>query len=386
MTIEEDRTYILEILSHLEHTQTKNYYEIPVNAWVLNEENTQKFNRLVCWLKASEFFKIKRTKSGGICVDKGKGAIFPSFDVRKKPTGFELTIVSNVLGSYRIQLRNSTKDLFEEAKMKISGKTAYYKFKELCLEFGIDLANYEENDIKKAEATKESIPEAKICFSSDRIENMMLYGNNGRPATFNKMFHIDFHSSFMSGLVNTHPEFKAVVEHVYNNRKKDNLYYKSILNMTFGYMQSEYIKYKHSHLSKDMLVDNNNRIDKLTKDLLNNDKVPILYNTDGIWYYSSNGEPYHGDGEGPGIGCWENDHFNCEFRCKSKGAYEYMEDGKYHPVVRGFTKYDKIEPDRSKWSWGDIFREEASVISFSLKNDYIMTDKEIRGVIEYEEI
>ena len=386
MTIEEDRINILDMLSKLDNAKTKNYYDIPVNAWTINEDNVIKFNRIVSWLKASEFFKLKRTKSGGICVDKGKGAQFPSFDVRKKGTGFELTIVSHEIGCYRIQLRNSVKDLFEEAKMKISGKKAYYKFKELCLEFGIDLSKYEEKDEEKAYEVKETIPDAKICFYSDKVEQMMMTGKQGKPATLKKIFHIDFHSSFMSGLVNTHPEFKEVVEHIYNNRKKDNLYYKSILNMTFGYMQSEYIKYKHSHLSKDMLEDNNRRIDKLTQDLLEHDKMPILYNTDGIWYYSSDGQPYHGEGEGPGIGCWENDHFNCEFRCKSKGAYEFIEEGKYYPVVRGLTKYDKIKPDRETWQWGDIFREDAEVISFTLKNNFVRMDGEVKGAIEYEKI
>ena len=56
--------------------------------------------------------------------------------------------------------------------MKISGKNAYYKFKELCSDFGIDLSNYEENDEEKAYAVKETIPDAKICFSSDRIEQI----------------------------------------------------------------------------------------------------------------------------------------------------------------------------------------------------------------------
>ena len=114
--------------------------------------------------------------------------------------------------------------------------------------------------------------------------------------------------------------------------------------------------------------------------------MPILYNTDGVWYYSPNGKPYHGEGEGKGIGCWENDHLDCKWRAKSKGCYEFIEEGKYSPVVRGLTKYDKIKPDRTTWEWGDIFKKEAEVIQLKLKDEYLWLDNELKGVIIYEEV
>ena len=388
MTAIEDTDRVVDILSQFENVKLKkiNYYSIPVTALNFTEEHVEVFNSIVSWLEGMEFFKIVRTPSGGICTDKGKGAYWPAFDVRKKPTGVELTIISNAYGCYRIQMRNSSSDLFEENKMKINGKTAFYKFKDVCKQFNIDLKDYMETDKEKCKQNKESIEDAKVCFTNMMIENTMLHGNKGKPSTLNNMFHIDFHSSYMSGLVNTHHEFKDVVNHIYEKRKEDNGYYKAILNMTQGYMQSYLCGCRWAHLSRDMIHDNNRRIDELTKDLRDSGMRPILYNTDGIWYYSPSGKPYHGKGEGKGIGTWENDHLNCKFRCKSKGCYEYIEDGIYHPVVRGLTKYDKIKPDRTTWEWGDIFKEETDIITFKLKGNYLYMDDELKGVTKYEEI
>ena len=39
--------------------------------------------------------------------------------------------------------------------------------------------------------------------------------------------------------------------------------------------------------------------------------------------------------------------------------YEFIEDGKYTPVVRGKTKLDRVKP-RSEWQWGDIFKYDAN--------------------------
>lgn len=391
MNVIDKKNEILDILNQFDTVKMikPNYYEIPVTAYPFTEENCETFNTLVCWLKASEFFRIVRTKSGGICVDKAKGAKFPAFDVRAARLGVELTIRMPNLNCYRIQLRNSSKELFDSEgnKMKINGKTAFYKFRELCeKDFGINLDSYIIQDKEERKKIKESIEPAKIDFYSQRQALNLLFGDHNKPLTVTNAFHIDFHSSYMSGLANTHPEFKQVVEYLYENRKKDNVYYKAILNMTFGFMQSMHYGYRLAHLSRDMIADNNRRIEKLTNDLINDKKAVLAYNTDGIWYYSPNGKPYHGEGEGEGIGKWSNDHCNCKIRFKSKGCYEYIEDGVYHPVVRGLTEYDKVEPDRTKWQWGDIFRNDCKIIEFELKNDYLYFNDKMIGVIDYEEI
>ena len=77
-----------------------------------------------------------------------------------------------------------------------------------------------------------------------------------------------------------------------------------------------------------------------------------MINVDGIWYQ---GEIYHDEDEGPNIGQWANDHINCKWRAKSSGSYEFIEDGKYYPVVQGCTGYDCVKP-RTEWEWGDIYK------------------------------
>ena len=353
-----------------------NYYKIPVSAFPFNEENVSMVNEFLHEIyENTEYSKIKRTHSGGISVAK-KNRNFPAYDLRQeRGSGIELNVVS-WFGSFRLQLRSSSKELFEDKEMKIWGRKAFFEFKEYCLDFGIILEDYLERDIEKAKKIKEQIPAPKICFYNPKEENRLI------PKTFECMHHLDFHSSHMSGLVNRNPEFRRVVEYIYNRRKEDDIMFKSILNMTFGYMQSKGVAYGYSALSKDMLEDNNARIEQLTLELIENGYIPYLYNTDGIWYYGKE-EPYHGPLEGKGIGKWENDHIGCKFRAKSSGCYEYIENGVYHPVVRGLTYYDRKEPDRTKWVWGDIFRNDVIPLMWKInKEGYIDYAKEEEANVE----
>ena len=104
----------------------------------------------------------------------------------------------------------------------------------------------------------------------------------------------------------------------------------------------------------------------------NSGRIVISYNTDGVWY---DGEIYHGEGEGPNLGQWSNDHVNCMFRAKSAGAYEFIEDGKYYPVVRGQTTLDAIKP-RSSWEWGDIYKSTSLQYYYNPKDMHIYRKEE----------
>lgn len=125
-------------------------------------------------------------------------------------------------------------------------------------------------------------------------------------------------------------------------------------------------------MAKDAIADNNKRLFDLSQKISDSGRQVMLWNTDGVWYQ---GDIYHGEGEGKKLGDWENDHVNCSLRIKSKGAYEYIEDGKYYPVLRGYTKLDKVKP-RNEWKWGDIFHTDAVVIEFYWREGIGLTDKE----------
>ena len=74
-------------------------------------------------------------------------------------------------------------------------------------------------------------------------------------------------------------------------------------------------------------------------------------------------------------GEWENDHTNCIFRSKSKGAYQFIEDNKVHTVLRGYTHLDRVVK-RDDWKWGDIYNTDANILNWKFDKD--------KGVIVYE--
>lgn len=217
---------------------------------------------------------------------------------------------------------------------------------------GIDINNYA-NDPKEGKEIKESGAFPKYIIDMD----VNICGK-----TFDNCHHIDFHSSFPSGLVNTHPEFRKTIERLYHLRKTDPER-KLALNSFIGCRQSPHEPWhrRWTKLAKDAIEDNNRRIREMDARLLANGDQVLGHNTDGIWY---TGPIYHGEGEGPELCQWRNDHVNCRFRAKSNGAYEFIEDGKYYPVIRGHTNLDRSKPDRNTWSWGDIFKLSQRVYRF----------------------
>lgn len=343
-----------------------NYYKLPITAYNFSEENCMMFNHIVSCLEGSHFGKIKRTPSGGISAEVGD---LPAYDVRYSGGCIEITIV-NHKGSFRLQWRNSPLEAFEDKSLRMSGHQAFSAFKSVCSRFGIDLSRYAHLNSKQAQMEKDQIESAIIRVVSKKFVDR----------EFKNVHHIDFHSSYMSGLVNTHPEFGDVVKYIYENRKQDDFKFKAILNMTQGYMQSKLCNYKYAHLSRDMIKDNNDRIRALVDKLMKNKRLPLLINTDGIWYQ---GELYHDENEGTGICTWGHDHTNCTLRIKSAGAYEFIENGEYYPVVRGFTKLDQIKP-RDMWTWGDIYNDRSEPIQYMFKEGYILWDGEAKGVVDYE--
>lgn len=344
-----------------------NYYKMPITAYKFNEENVKLFNHIVSCLYGSDIKKIKRTPSGGVSLDNLDEI---AYDVRAQRGSIEITIINYFGKSFRLQWRNSASNNFDDTSLKMCGHQAFSSFRDVCRVFDIDLSKYAHLDYESALKEKNEIEPSIIRVVSEKFLNR----------TFENVHHIDRHSSYMSGLVNTHPEFKDVVEYIYEHRKDDDIKFKSILNMTQGYMQSSHCKYKYAHLSRDMIKNNNDWVRNTIKSMLSKGIVPLLINTDGIWY---TGEMYHDGNEGSGICTWGHDHTNCTFRIKSAGAYEYIENGVYHPVVRGQTKLDLVK-DRKDWLWGDIYEDNCKEIIYTFRDGYIYIDDELKGAVEYE--
>lgn len=319
-----------------------NYLRIPKLQLKLSNKNIEMYNKQIDALKELELPLLERTPSGGI----KKWSVFKGYDSRRiGRSGFELT-VSTPWTSYRLIIKNNV-DENDEA-LQLTGRQSFLIIKNEFEKDGIKLMDYSTMSGLYIKETEIEPPMIKVGpeLQLDKV--------------YEHVTHLDFHSSYPGGLANKHPEMRKTLERIYEKRKtSDNdAKLKLALDASIGFFQSEYCckdgdKYALANLSRDAINDNNDRIRQVEMELLMAGKTPLLYNTDGIWYLGGpleNGRDY-----GKGIGKWENDHFDCTIRVKSKGAYEYIENGKYQPVLRGTTQLDQTKP-RNKWVWGDIYK------------------------------
>lgn len=325
-----------------------NYRNIPVTCLDVTEENAKIFNEILDNLKRLNLFKLVRTPSGGISKTV-KNFRIPSYDYSTSNSGAELIILL-VKGFYRIQFRHLAKA--DNGNVEMTGRTAFETFRDLCADKGINLSKYA---ISNGYEVKNEISKPLIKVERDAFLDKI----------FRNAHHIDFHNSYPAGLVNTHPEFKELITELYEKRK-ENKVYKAVLNYTIGFMQSKWTGYRYTNLARDAINDNNKRIIELSERLRKTGHTILAYNTDGIWYL---GDEYHGEGEGDSLGQWHNDHNAEQIRFKSAGSYEFIENGEYHPVVRGYTTLDR-ELDRTEWKWGDIYT--SGVIQYAFNENGII--------------
>ena len=332
-------------------TRHPNLLEIPNNKLQMTSDNAKLFNTLVKYCEENNYHTIKWTKSGGIAQGK-KVFMLPSYGI--KMVG-KTTVVLVICTSkfYRFTFGIARKE-----QKDISGYASFKAFKQTCEKYDINIDDYA---IDNGEEYKENFP----------IPYRKLYNERFADIVLENVHHIDLNSSFMSGLASSYPEFKPVVEELYSKRKENEIY-KAILTHTYGYLQSELVNYKYILLSKAMVDYNNAYLDSLTNKLKESGRIILAYNADGIWY---KGDIYHDENEGKNIGQYKNDHTNCTIRFRSPNAYEFIENDKYHAVISGLTRLDKIKP-REEWTWGDIYKC-GDIETWNLKNNRIVYDGEV---------
>ena len=333
MTYTEIKSFIDSKLSGVYQGAIPNQYSSRPLKLDPTPENAEIFNEIYLYLKNTDLYTLERAPSGAI--RKGPRYIknLYAWDIKSSSLGLMITIC---IGGYIYAIKFG---LFKkDTAPEIYPTVAFKQFTDKCAEFGIDLESYA---IDNGAEVREQTEKVYIDMS---IKDKVL----------KNVHHLDFHSSFPAGLANTHPEFRPVMEYYYNIRKTDPAA-KFLMNSGIGFMCTDKFGFraKYAHLRKDAVEDNNRRIEELRLRLILTGHTIIGHNTDGIWYQ---GDIYHGPGEGKKLGEWENDHLNCTFRAKSNGAYEFIEDGKYHVVMRGQSSYDAINPDRNTWQWGDIYK------------------------------
>lgn len=252
-----------------------------------------------------------------------------------------------------------------------SGRKALARARKDALKFGFNL---DELAIPNGMEVKKTIPNPLIWLD-DAIVNKTIEG----------VHHIDFKSSHCFGMFESFPQLEEMIRFWYSLRKKSEVY-KNQLVMTWGAFQSPALcGAKWSHISKAGIESTNRRVLEMVDILKRTGRKILCLNTDGIWYQ---GDIYHGENEGEDIGQWMNDHTNCKIRFKSKGCYEFIEDGIYCPVARGRTNLDNIKK-RSEWEWGDIYHEKCltSFYKFDSEEGILpMTEEEIEMAETIEKV
>lgn len=337
-------------LSFCPYRRAVNKLALPNNRVPANDDGMKIFNEAIrLCVRRYRRPKLIRTPSGGIMrySDYGFG-----FDVTKASvtliyygpiesiydTGFRLTFGGTVKGDGQ----------------SITGRGA---FRAMVAEFakdGIDLYSYA---IENGEEVKKEIKKPKIELDPD----MKL------DTTYRHVNHLDLHSAYPSGLALAHPELRPTIERIYENRKRSDKdkSLKLQLDASMGYFQSKFctsrkVRGKHcvlAHLAKDGVNWCRDTMERIAKELKAQKKKILAFNTDGVWYVDKKSD-FHSDLIGEGLGKAGIDHVDCQIRFKSKGSYEFIENGVYKPVVRGLTKLDRIK-DRKDWEWGDIYQDEA---------------------------
>lgn len=339
------RDYLVNNFRHsITGRKSLNYLRIPVTNLDVNDENAHLFNKIYKWCLDNIDKTITRTPSGGISI-KFTNMKGEQFDIRQTGSCIELTILI-LEGWFRIQFRSKPSQ--DDGKV-IYGRLAFNQFKKDCKEkLNIDIDDY---SVDNGQEINDSISRYQI-----KLLQRAYIGK-----TLANVHHIDFRSAFASGVIKDYPEFYPVYKEYFDKRRQDE-YYKQILTNSIGYMHSKCCNYRFSNIAKSAVDNTNNAINDMVKELRDNGRIPLMINTDGIWYY---GDIYHNDNEGDNLGNWHNDYVNCKFRAKSDGAYEFIDqDGKYHPVIRGKTRLDRVK-DRSEWQWGDIFNIDAVEITYN---------------------
>lgn len=325
---------------HINYKMKLNKNQIPVNHFTF--ENLDEFNKIYFYVK-EKYQLVKSTPSQGIS-NKVSERLHERYFIVKGNQRFELVVICSE-GCYRFLLQNK-----KQKGNDIPGQQACRSIYNWAESYNIDMSKYityNGLDVKK-EIEKPHIQVLQKLMLNKRLSNV---------------YHMDFRSSYASRICEAYPELKPMYEDIFNHRKENNGYYKHVLTNSIGCWQSAYCvdwftkhkvaPYQFAELSKIAINGTRAKIEEMIIKLKKENMVPLLTNTDGIWYYSDHGA-YHDKDEGPELGKWENDHVNCIFLMTSEGRYQYLEDGICHTVVRGLCNLDAAEPDRDKWQFGDI--------------------------------
>lgn len=325
----------------------------------------EEWNEIALYCK-KHYLEVKPTLSGAMPINKNHN-LRERYMIVLGNQRAELTIAC-AKGLFRFVLKPKAGE-----HNPVTGRQADQIFYSKCDEYGINISEYmitNGKDVKK-----------EILPPHIQILNQWAEGR-----VTENVHHLDLNSAYASQIIKEYPELTEVYNDLYHNRHNDDDKYKHVLTNSIGSFQSETCvdptdrrranPYCLANFSKIAINGTRAIIEYYIEKLRKSGRVPLLSNTDGIWY---SGDIYHDKNEGSELGQWKTDHKNCIIYIKSTGAYQFLEDGKCNTVVRGITAYDAIEPDREKWEWLKL-KEIDNIATFKFNKE--------KGIMEklYEEI
>lgn len=170
--------------------------------------------------------------------------------------------------------------------------------------------------------------------------------------------HFDINSAYAAEVVKTFPEIAPFFYELYAHRH-ENPENKEVLCKVIGASQSLKIPgMRFPKLAQVAIKGLNATLSMLTLKLEKAGYEILAWNTDGVWARRPTPDfIYHDADEGVKLGQWKRDHSDVTIRFKSKGCYEWIEDGEYHTAARGIKK-------ELLTYWGSIFDHNEKVYLF----------------------
>lgn len=273
--------------------------------------------------------------------------------------------------AYQLRFRINDTDFGRE----ISGRDSFQRFRAELKKDGVDIENFAIGNGKELKST--------IDFGSPVIQ----FNESIKDKVIDNVHHVDMASAYMYFAGIYHPEWEKTIRRIYDLRKSDSIY-KHILTHACGFFQSQYcILQGHGYALADVasfaIRSTAIAVKKMAKELTNYGFKILAFNTDGVWFHGDlkllPQEMFEKFTQKKELGKFSIDHKNCTIRFKSVGSYEYIENGKYTPVVRGLTRYDRAGLARDNWEWGYIYMpegEQVEVYKFEkdcgLRREYVV--------------
>lgn len=330
-----------------------NYIKIPVTRLELEEYNY--IYQYIRQVKIDNGFKeVIMSNSGGIC----RRTRYNSISFNKNKNGdVEILVVALDVGylgikknqntSFRIHFTSCPEET--AARTAITGRKSFIAFNKALKKDKVELSMYQLDDEERQkwldpQYKKDNFPVPLICleqaFSGETYDNIL---------------HLDIKSAYPYVMAKNYPALAPTIQKIFNERKAKEIN-KSILNLTYGWLQSKYCGFKYIHISIDCCKETRERLLDKAQEMRNKYKCDVLaYNTDGIWLsFKTRAQRDYVYNLYNTEECQNLGSFNADVKAehivfKSAGNYCYYDTkDEPHYVIRGKTNLDRVYESRAK--------------------------------------